>query len=104
MTPVYSIGTTDASSIPRQRYPALELGVKVLREYAPILYAIGILGDMASFLIALKKHNREIPTGVHIGALAAADGLCLLNTFLGLVISAFIYDDLPRDHQQFANQ
>ena len=88
---------------PTVSYPAMELAIKVVTHYIwPPLFAIGILGDIASVLISLQKHNRKISTCIYVGALAVADTLTVVNGMCLFTVIFNFYSDIER--KEFARQ
>ena len=78
-----------------ESYPTIELAITIVTYYSwPVIFGIGVLGDIASLLISLQKHNRRISTCIYVGALAFADTLCVVNALCLFTVTFYFFDEV----------
>ena len=52
-------------------------GMAIQRYYYPFIIVLGMIGNILSLVVMLKKHNRRISCCVYMGVLAVSDSMCL---------------------------
>ena len=59
-------------------YPQFKIGVAIHSYYFPFTVIIGIIGNILSFLVMAKPHNRHISTCVYMACLSVSDTMLLI--------------------------
>ena len=53
------------------------IGTKIAYYVTPVIIGLGIVGNTLSFSVAMLKHNRSLPFGIYMAALACSDTFLL---------------------------
>ena len=59
-------------------YPQFKIGVAIHDYYFPVIVIIGIIGNILSFLVMVKPHNRHISTCVYMACLSVSDTILII--------------------------
>ena len=59
-------------------YPQFMVGVAIHDYYFPFTVIIGIIGNILSFLVMIKPHNRHISTCIYMACLSVSDTILII--------------------------
>ena len=88
-----NIHTTSAANSEMRRklsdYMATKVGNAINRYAQPVIFTVGVVGNMISMLVMFQRHNRHTSFGIYFGVLALSDTLVLgTSTAFWLVVAA----------------
>ena len=76
-----NIHTTSAANNDMRRklsdYMATKVGKAINRYAQPVIFTVGVVGNMISMLVMFQRHNRQTSFGIYFGVLALSDTLVL---------------------------
>ena len=76
-----NIHTTSAANNEMRRklsdYMATKVGKAINRYAQPVIFTVGVVGNMISMLVMFQRHNRQTSFGIYFGVLALSDTLVL---------------------------
>ena len=79
-----NIHTTYAANNEMRRklsdYMATKVGKAINRCAQPVIFLVGVVGNMISMLVMFQRHNRQTSFGVYFGVLALSDTLVLCTS------------------------
>ena len=93
----------DNETVQQQVQNATEyiIGRKIARYLTPWVIIPGILGNFLSFIVATRPHNRSLPFGVYMAALACSDTFILaFGQFYGWIMFHFLSTAMNRTECQ----